>query len=105
MSQVAQKAKRRITSWFGRGVDNLEEKAEERTEKDDKFNKSSKLQDKYTDKAKKTDALEVWFAGCHTGMLPLIVYFPNTEDFAQMLEGDLSSTPLALPWPGSLFVG
>lgn len=35
---------------------------------DDKYNKGSKLQDKYTDKSKKTDVLEVWFAGCHTGI-------------------------------------
>ena len=73
MSQVAQKAKRQMTSWFGRNVNNIEEKAEDRVEKEDKFNKSSKLQDKYTDKAKKTDVLEVWFAGCHTGSVPLIV--------------------------------
>ena len=26
-----------------------------------------KLQKEYTDKTKKTDVLEVWFAGCHTG--------------------------------------
>lgn len=34
--------------------------------KEDKYNKSSKLQEKYTDKTKKTNVLEVWFSGCHT---------------------------------------
>ncbi|KAH8119720.1 hypothetical protein DFH11DRAFT_1500290 [Phellopilus nigrolimitatus] len=34
--------------------------------RDDNYNEGSKLQDKYTDKSKQTDVLEVWFSGCHT---------------------------------------
>ncbi|KAI5114984.1 hypothetical protein M0805_004422, partial [Coniferiporia weirii] len=30
------------------------------------YNRGSTLQDRYMDKSKKTDVLEVWFAGCHT---------------------------------------
>lgn len=34
---------------------------------DDTYNKGATLQDQYTDQTKKTDVLEVWFSGCHTG--------------------------------------
>lgn len=33
----------------------------------DRYNRGSRLQDGYTNKAKTTDVKEVWFAGCHTG--------------------------------------
>lgn len=37
-------------------------------EKEDRqYDKSERLQDKYTDTSKETDVKEVWFAGCHTG--------------------------------------
>ena len=36
-------------------------------EKDKQYDKSERLQDKYTDTSKETDVKEVWFAGCHTG--------------------------------------
>lgn len=41
---------------------------------EDKYAKGAKLQDKYTDKSRQTDALEVWFSGCHCGELPPYAY-------------------------------
>ena len=67
LSQVARKCKRRMGSWIKKGVERFEEKVEESMEDSDKYNLGSKLQEKYTDMTKKTNALEVWFAGCHTG--------------------------------------
>ena len=40
--------------------------------KPDKYSQASQLQDEYTNTNRKTDVLEVWFAGCHTG-----VFFDN----------------------------
>lgn len=47
-----------ISKWYyGKGFKDI----------DERYNESSRLQDQYTDQTKRTDALEVWFAGCHTG--------------------------------------
>lgn len=67
LSQVARKYKRRAVSWMKKEVKKVGEKFEERIEHHDEYNRGAKLQAKYTDKTKETDALEVWFAGCHTG--------------------------------------
>ena len=55
-----------------------------KTVKKDKYNKGSKLQEQYTDKTKETDVLEVWFAGCHTGLSSLITLLSSPSDLLLM---------------------
>lgn len=61
-----QNFKKKISHWM-KHIKGLKDCDDPEMHKD-KYNKGAQLQDRYTDRSKRTDVLEVWFAGCHTGM-------------------------------------
>lgn len=75
VSQVVRNFKQWLKSWTSveREAERIERVVRPNIARKDKFNKGSQLQERYTDQTKKTDVLEVWFAGCHTGeSLPVL---------------------------------